>query len=528
MQSATSPSRHSIVAMPRGLEVSYLGRRHMLIPRTENGRWTRGYDNWERIADNKVAAIVRISLGGMHRWSDHWRTRIFWRSIARSVDGSHLTDRQLLEAVVLAAERRRFLLFREPRQVHASGSVADEQLAEAEPAPSSEPALKDDKKVLQIQWQDAEVWCSEHARFQGSTEHYAANEDLEVAADAEGHAAQTIAVKVSANAFSGAWTVKDVLPPKIGSHFAGELEVDATAAGQVSPNKVRVRFAPSLKNVTHAHRSHQWQISAEDFVLKVEERIEFVPGWGGQVVKLGDAVSLRTGGLLNGVFAWRGYRWMKNVGLEKKFWDGNAWQDLPADFVLADSNNFAVGFYKQAGTFTCQDGGAWPETFTDWNVDAPHNTKKLRAWEGKIEKVWSGVIDLKRKDCESGRKECCRYSIHTQATFVKQAAFGAGMIIVAAGDIRSNDALFFIRDPDIAMAAHEFGHHIGNPDEYAGAAVDTSMNGDGATKGIDRHSIMGQNMTKVKVRHLGTVAKVFSDAIRAEYGKSFTYVPVKP
>src|SRR6476469_5369767 len=115
--SCTSPdrARHPAVAMPRGLEVSYLGRRYMLVPRTENGRRTRGYDEWERIADNKVAGILRISLGRMHRWSDHWRTRMFWRSITPSVDGSHLTDRQLLDAVVLAAEKRRFLLFREPR-----------------------------------------------------------------------------------------------------------------------------------------------------------------------------------------------------------------------------------------------------------------------------------------------------------------------------------------------------------------------------------------------------------------------------
>jgi hypothetical protein len=56
-------------------------------------------------------------------------------------------------------------------------------------------------------------------------------------------------------------------------------------------------------------------------------------------------------------------------------------------------------------------------------------------------------------------------------------------------------------EPRGAVAAHEFGHHIGNSDEYAGTKVDTSLNDDGATSGIDPNSIMGQQLTKVKKRH---------------------------
>ena len=96
---------------------------------------------------------------------------------------------------------------------------------------------------------------------------------------------------------------------------------------------------------------------------------------------------------------------------------------------------------------------------------------------------------------------------------MKHEEFKEGMNVVAAGDIRSNDSLFFIGDRDLKMAAHEFGHHIGNRDEYKGALIDDD-------------SIMGQNTKKVKRRHLGLVAKVFGNAMSAAYGKSWTHKPV--
>ena len=43
---------------------------------------------------------------------------------------------------------------------------------------------------------------------------------------------------------------------------------------------------------------------------------------------------------------------MKSVAGTPKFWDGTAWKDLPSGFTLADSNNFAVGFYKTGDTYT--------------------------------------------------------------------------------------------------------------------------------------------------------------------------------
>jgi hypothetical protein len=287
-----------------------------------------------------------------------------------------------------------------------------------------------------------------------------------------------------------------------------------------------VKFAPDAAKRSHNHGSHVFQVSAADYAVTLESEIPYVPGWGASVVKLGDKAPDGTGGLLDGKLPWPGYRWMKRDGVADKFWDGAAWKDLPRGFRLADSNNFCVGFYKSGSAYTCQYGGAWPEAFADWDPEAADKAAKIASWKRNIDETWSGKIDLKSRDCRSAAPSCCRYPLNTRVQFTRKAAFGAGMLIVADGNIRSNDSLFFLDEARIAVAAHEFGHHIGNPDEYAGAVIDTSLNDDGAVNGIDANSIMGQNLTTVKARHLRTVARVFGEALKAEHGRTFTLDPV--
>ncbi|MBC8070994.1 MAG: hypothetical protein IAG13_21900, partial [Deltaproteobacteria bacterium] len=103
-----------------------------------------------------------------------------------------------------------------------------------------------------------------------------------------------------------------------------------------------------------------------------------------------------------------------------------------------------------------------------------------------------------------------------------------GLLIIADGNIRSNDSLFFLGEPRLDMAAHEFGHHMGNPDEYAGAVLDTSLNTDGAVAGIDANSIMGQNLSTVKKRHYKTVCTHLAAMVKTQLGKTFEYEAVPP
>ena len=413
-----------------------------------------------------------------------------------------------------------------PRLVVSPPLRAPEPLASPpQPVPSA-------RQVLTIEWNQPEAWCSEDATYDGTTEGYAAGDTLDVLFQEQKEGGKDVhkaSLQLSSSSFSGKWQVKDVLPPKTDEHFVRELKLDADAGGQRTPTPLLVKFAPTAKEVSHTHQGkHTFGVSALDYEVAVKSNIKFVPGWGASVVKLGSKVPKTTGGLLDGKLAWKGYRWMKSVGLKYKFWDGEAWQSLPEKFRLIDANNFCVGFYKKGAAFVCQHGGTWPDKFTLWDIKAPAKAKKIKDWTREINTTWNGKFDLKNGDCKSDNKECCRYKLKVEAKFTKQAQLSKGVIIIADGDIRSNDSLFFIGDTRLAMVAHEFGHHIGNPDEYGGAKVDETLNTDGAKKGIDRNSIMGQNMTTVKARHFTLLAKVLGDAIEAEYGKKFAFKAVKP
>ena len=114
--------------------------------------------------------------------------------------------------------------------------------------------------------------------------------------------------------------------------------------------------------------------------------------------------------------------------------------------------------------------------------------------------------------------------MQARVRIIKQETFAEGMLIFADGNIRSNDSLWFLGETRIAMAAHEFGHHLGNGDEYAGAtSVDPTLNVDGAVNGIDNDSIMGQDLTKVKKRHYRTLCTHLQSMVRTSTTRTCTY-----
>jgi hypothetical protein len=409
--------------------------------------------------------------------------------------------------------------------------------AKAKPQPRPTPTPKPKKKIIEIHWKDTDGWCSEPVHLAGTTENYSTGEKVPVTVTPIADDAQLAKfdVPIAANQFSREWNILNVLPIKLGTgaHYENVMDVDAHAEDKTTPTHLHIHFIPTVPK-THYDKDYaqghaRFDLTATDYVITIGSDISYVQGWGGEVVLLGPAVPAGTGGLLDGQLSFAGYRWMKTVAGTRKFWDGTAWQNLPAGFALIDANNFAVGFYKAdpwGSTYTCQYGGTWPEEFAPWNIDDAANQAKIQKWQDIIHSVWTGKFDIKRHECSSTVTPCCRYSTVASATLTRQDTFAAGMLVVANGDIRSNDSLWFLGDADIKMAAHEFGHHLGNPDEYAGANLDTSMNGDGAANGIDTDSIMGQNMTKVKKRHYGTVCRHFAAMVQTLTGKVYTYEAV--
>jgi hypothetical protein len=384
------------------------------------------------------------------------------------------------------------------------------------------------RRLIEIHWVDTDGWCSEPANVAGTTQNYGDGENvaITVTAVADGSQLASFNESVHGNAFSHTWQILEVLPTQSGGHYIDVMDADAHAEGQTTPTHLHIHFIPTVPKTHYAQNRAHFDLTATDYVIKIESEIQYVKGWGGSVVQLGPAVPAGTGGLLDGQLTWNGYRWMKTVAGSPVYWDGAAWQNLPAGFALIDANNFAVGFYQTGATFTCQYGGTWPEVFTDWDITAADKQSRIQEWTDNIHTVWTGKFDIKRHECRSTAPSCCRYSTTATAQFTQAAAFAAGMLVIADGNIRSNDSLWFMGEPRIAMAGHEFGHHLGNPDEYAGSVLDTSLNDDGAVAGIDADSIMGQNLTNVKKRHYRTICTHFATMVQTLTGKTYTYEAV--
>ncbi len=403
---------------------------------------------------------------------------------------------------------------------------------------ATQPCPKGTKKVLTIVWDTADAWCSDTVHLQGTTENYADGEKLSLDnRDIDiGASVRTWEEEVRSNAFSHEWKIVDFLPRKDGEHYVKVTNLNGLTSGKVTPVPLKVHFIPTLPLTPYTSGRVHFNLDALDYLINITSTIQYVKGWAAEVVNLGNHVPAGTGGLLDGQLTWNGYRWMKRIAGARNYWDGSAWKPVPAtlnlDLAINDSKAFSVGFYengtKADGTkkFTCQYGGDWVESFTDWNISAADKQAKITAWKNNADTTWTDKFDLKRKECQSTDTKCCRYKTKATITFSLQTTFSAGMLIVADGNIRSNDSLWFLGEPRIAVAAHEFGHHLGNPDEYAGAAIDTSLNDDGAVNGIDPNSIMGQNLTTVKKRHYRTICTHFAAMVKTESGKTYTYEAV--
>jgi hypothetical protein len=363
------------------------------------------------------------------------------------------------------------------------------------------PQSQTPRKLLTIQWNQAEGWCSETVAASGTTQNWTDGETvaINVVYANPGTPVTNFSEPVRGNSFSHNWQILEVLPPQKSGHYVEEQPVNAEAEGKVSPAPLKLKFVPTLPKTHYASGNARFDLSALDYEIKIESDIEFVKGWAAEVVLLGTSVPSATG--------------------------GSSWQNLPSGFSLNDSNNLCVGFYKSGSSYVCQYGGNWPENFTDWNISAKQ--AKIDKWRDTINSTWTGKFPIKRKECRSSAGACCKYSVKTEVKFTEKATFAAGTLIIADGNIRSNSGLFFLDDPDEPTPAHEFGHHLGNPDEYAGAtSLDTSLNSDGAVNGVDDDSIMGLNMTRVKKRHFRTVCTHFASMVQTKTGKSYTYEAV--
>jgi hypothetical protein len=272
------------------------------------------------------------------------------------------------------------------------------------------------------------------------------------------------------------------------------------------------------------------------FRNKVKVDLKIIKAWGGYWV---DLSSVGINGTVTGC-PWEATRWARattNPNAPAEYYDGAAWLPFPAGFVLTGTNHSAVAFYKSGSKFKlCAVGanGTWPEAFTDYDFNSATYTAKRKLWVDDTHTRWSDQWHLRRKNCHSlSPTRCCRYDVDVKLKFITVSKYADEVVSVCAGNLRSNASVWFLDDPDIATAAHETGHHMDNPDEYTGGAVDPSLNDDGAVAGIDPNSMMGQSMSTVKKRHYHAFGEgyptkdgILKKMIKKQYGREYEYEAV--
>ncbi len=335
------------------------------------------------------------------------------------------------------------------------------------------------------------------------------------------------------------WEIHDVplmLPP---STTYPIIELAATTEQADVPSNVAVLSIQPLSDAVKQSYSqtHSWSgFSAhsrfdqkiEKFCCQVALKLSVLKAWGAYRVNLN---SLGITGTAGGC-PWSGYRWARATGANamspNEYYDGKAWQPIPSGFT-GGTNESAVAFYRSGKQFLeIETGAPWPETFADYDFNAASYAAKRAQMEQVTYNTWSDKYFIRRCGCQSAAgTRCCIYTVELRLKLTEVTAPGPGVIALCPGALRSNTSVWFMDDSRAQVAAHESGHLIGLPDEYIGGGVDTSLNDDGASNGIDNNSIMGSGLSTVKKRHYRTIVEMTKKLISASYGRTYEYEAVE-
>jgi hypothetical protein len=386
------------------------------------------------------------------------------------------------------------------------------------------------KKITLLRWETEHAFCGDVVTLHGLTRNYEDGElvKIQIVDRDNGDELGVLSVAVSEDAFRGRYQLRDVLPRKVGARYQDERRLDAAAAAIKTSTPLRVAFINDAAKMSYYGDPARFDLAVVNHEAHITSDLEYIKAWGGSVVKLGKFAPRGKVGEIKDL-DWRGYWWLKDESDDPKYWNGKKWVPLPKGLVLQDSNNFCVGFYKDGDKYKGRYGGEWPDpdTFDDYDITSAQDQATINAWADAINQRWSGEWRLRRKDCPGTSSACCAFEVKVKVRFIRRDRFKEGLLFVADKNIRSNAWLWFLDEPDLDMATHEFGHHLGNDDEYEGAAIDKTLNGDGAVDGIDEDSIMGKKLSKIKKRHWRTVCEQLQMVVMASTSRDHAYEATK-
>lgn len=405
------------------------------------------------------------------------------------------------------------------------------------PADQLVEAGKGKRKILSIAWTEPEVWCSEAAAFSGKFDEGGASqvEVIRLKSAADGQEFAMEAAEIGAGqSFEHALTVKDVLPRQASDgRYEQGRELVATIQSVRTAMPLQLRFLTDLPSMRFETHSKRFNLRVENHEIVIGGTIDYTRGWLHYIIDLGDLVDEDTGGLIGikcgGHEDWRFCKKSAAGGArELVYWDGADWRPVPSSWTSdLGTKLHGTAVWAEGGVTKTQWGKMpWPDPVPEWSQAALQGKdERLAEIKATIETGWTGTFDFKREQCASGDPMCCRHRIRCEINFAETAVKRGPRIILAENDGRAN-ANAWPYDVDTNTAMHEFGHHLGNPDEYPGAtSVDATVNGDGATAGIDPEGLMGDGST-LRQRYYDTIRTVFVSLVARETKKLFTYAIV--
>ena len=405
-------------------------------------------------------------------------------------------------------------------------------------------------RVLEIRWDAVEAWCSEPARLRVRCEGYdgSSAETVFIDNDVDGATQCIDVVRPSAPDCSFGVEIIDVIPRKLGDGVESERMLQASLASAKTVTPIRLRFITEVPQIRYTEGRSRFALSVSNHEVAIGGTIEYTRGWIFYIIRLDDLVPEGTGGHIGGKFyGSKDWRYCKPIDDDEGgyvYWNGGAWVDVPKGWSdPIGTKLYGMAVWREGNDVKTQYGKKpWPDPVPGrWTDEVIHSPEAVAAgfpertdyvkstlkwWAELIADYWSGQMDLQRVGCRGRAPECCRYRVRCSVEFEENDRKQQG-IILAQNYARANASAWPYQSDDETVL-HEFGHHLGNPDEYEGAtSVNPTVNGDGAKAGIDEHGLMGSGMV-FRGRYYNSICQALARAVAQHTGKSYSYKAVEP
>ena len=414
----------------------------------------------------------------------------------------------------------------DPSATPASAKPASAGAADGAPAAQAQVA----GSTLDLTWETATGFCGDKIKLKGVSTKLPDGPVTVTLTAKQGSSPQLKAftAQLAAGKFEQEWQIANV-DFGTGPSALSQVAIEATAgiAEKVTSGTLTVK-GRSDAPTGHYNETRTWSgfgvhahfdQKIEKFKNQVDVTFNIIKGYGATWVNMNAAgMTGTTGGV-----PWAGYRWGRASSPRSmspdQYWDGTAWVAMPTGFTVTAALYGTSGFYVSGSGYASPGGATYPERFADYDFNSAGYTTRRADWISDTHTRWTDCFRVRRKTCPSkAGVNCCAYSVEVKLTFNVVTSHSAGVVLVCAGPLRSNTDTWFMDDDRIAVAAHEAGHYMDNPDEYTGGALDTSVNGDGAVNGIDADCLMGQNLSVVKKRHYHAFAAMARKLVQGAYG----------